>query len=57
MKKVSKLKIARVKAGLTQRDLAKHLGVSQAMVSRWESSRIAPAWRVRVQQALWQSNL
>ncbi len=57
MKKVSKLKIARVKAGLTQRDLAKHLGVSQAMVSRWESSEIAKGWRVRVQQALWQSNL
>lgn len=36
------LRSARLKAGLTQEEVAKHLGVRQATISWWESGRGFP---------------
>ena len=35
---------ARLRAGISQRDLAKRLGTSQSLVARWESGRVAPSF-------------
>ena len=51
MKKVSKLKLQRVKAGLTQREVAERLGCAQSLVSRWESrDRASPFWLPALQE-------
>lgn len=36
------IRFARLKAGLTQEEVAKHLGVRQATISWWESGRGFP---------------
>lgn len=41
--KSSKIKHARVEAGLSQADLAERTGVSQALVSRWERGKSTPS--------------
>lgn len=40
------VKEARLRAGLTQRQLAQRLGTSQSVVARWETGRTAPAFDV-----------
>ena len=40
---VSELKIARIRAGLTQVQLAAKLGTDQAMVSNWENGKQTPS--------------
>ena len=37
-----RLKLARIKAGKSQRDLALATGVSEHMVSKWETRRLSP---------------
>jgi transcriptional regulator with XRE-family HTH domain len=34
---------ARLRAGLTQRDLAERLGTTQSAVARWEAGRVRPS--------------
>lgn len=34
---------ARLRAGLTQRDVARRLGTTQSVVSRWESGAVSPS--------------
>jgi len=45
----SQLKLARIKAGLLQRQLGRRLGVTHATISYWESGALAisPAMRKR----------
>ncbi len=38
------LRVARVRAGLTQRALARRAGTTQAVVARIESGRTSPGW-------------
>jgi transcriptional regulator with XRE-family HTH domain len=35
---------ARLRAGISQRELAGRLGTSQSLVARWESGRVAPSF-------------
>ena len=42
------LKRRRIELGLTQDDVAKHVGVSETTVSRWESGNIANMRRSRI---------
>lgn len=39
----SLIREARLRAGLTQQELAGRLGTSQSVVSRWESGRVLPS--------------
>ena len=43
MKKVSKLKLARIKAGLTQKELAKKCGISCSTISKAEYAMKKPS--------------
>jgi transcriptional regulator with XRE-family HTH domain len=38
------LKGARLRAGLTQRELARRAGTSQSAIARWESGDVAPSF-------------
>ena len=46
----NRIKELRVEKGLSQRELAKETGISQANISRWESSLVVPnvddVWRL-----------
>lgn len=42
MQKITALKMARVNCGFTQYDLAKELGISEKLVSAWETNRATP---------------
>lgn len=37
-----RLKIARISAGLSQRDLALAVNVSEHLISKWETRRLSP---------------
>lgn len=43
VKLASTIRHARLARGLTQRELAKHLGVTQSAVGQWEVARTAPS--------------
>lgn len=36
---------ARIRAGLSQKQLAERVGTTQSVISRWESGRVAPSTR------------
>jgi len=40
--RLNKFKLARMKAGLTQLELAKKLGVSESLITKWETGRGKP---------------
>lgn len=42
MVRLNDFKLARMKAGLRQIDLAKALGVSESLVAKWETDRSKP---------------
>ncbi|MCX6996484.1 MAG: helix-turn-helix transcriptional regulator [Kiritimatiellaeota bacterium] len=50
----NRFKLARIQAGLSQRDLALRVGVSEHLVSKWETGRLVPdaATRERVAAVL-----
>lgn len=42
MVRLNPFKMARLRAGLTQQELAKRLGVSESLVAKWETQRSFP---------------
>lgn len=42
MQKITPLKLARINSGYTQFDLAKELGISEKLISAWETQRAVP---------------
>ncbi|HHY32380.1 MAG TPA: helix-turn-helix transcriptional regulator [Firmicutes bacterium] len=45
MVRLNALKLARMKAGLRQIDLAVALGVSESLITKWETGRAKPGGR------------
>lgn len=43
MLRVNSFKLLRMKAGLTQKDLAERLGCSESLIARWETERGRPS--------------
>ena len=46
-----RFKLPRIEAGLSQRELALRLGVSEHIVSKWETGRVVPDPQAREQVA------
>lgn len=42
----TKLKLARVSAGMSQKELAEKLGISYGMITRYESGYMNPSYKV-----------
>lgn len=41
---LNKIKLARMEAGLTQKELADKLDVTETQVCRWETGRVRPSY-------------